>query len=63
MFDRIAAACTGASYLIELSARLELFKYAVAFWRLFITAALATVAALCAMNLKRVAILTPYPDF
>ena len=28
----------------------------------FITAALATVAALRAMNLKRVAILTPYPD-
>lgn len=59
----IAAACTGASYLIGAEREAEIVKEMQSrFGVPFITAALATVAALRAMNSKRVAILTPYPD-
>ena len=61
--NSIAAACTGASYLIGAEREAGIVQNMQSrFGVPFITAALATVAALRAMNLKRVAILTPYPD-
>lgn len=59
----IAAACTGASYLIGAEREAEIVaEMQGRFGVPFLTAALATVAALRAMDAKRVALLTPYPD-
>ena len=59
----IAAACTGASYLIGAEREAGIVQDMQSrFGVPFITAALATVAALRAMKSKRIAILTPYPD-
>jgi maleate cis-trans isomerase len=58
----IAAACTGASYLIgaeqeaQIVARVEAERGVA-----FITAALASVAALRAMGANKIALLSPYP--
>lgn len=59
----IAAACTGASYLIGAKREAEIVtemqtRYSVP----FLTAALATVAALRALGARRIALLTPYPE-
>ncbi|MCH9785475.1 hypothetical protein OAC59_10485 [Planktomarina temperata] len=59
----IAAACTGASYLIGAEAEAKIVtqmerSYGVP----FITAALASVAALRVMNACKIALLSPYPD-
>jgi len=59
----IAAACTGASYLIGAEREAEIVQDIQSrFGVPFITAALATVAALRAMKLTRIAVLTPYPE-
>ncbi|SHG67782.1 maleate cis-trans isomerase family protein [Marivita hallyeonensis] len=59
----IAAACTGASYLIGADREAEIVgEMQSRFGVPFLTAALATVAALRAMKAKRIALLTPYPE-
>lgn len=59
----IAAACTGASYLIGRDAEEEIVADISDRWGLpFITAALASVMALRHMGAKRIALLSPYPD-
>lgn len=59
----IAAACTGASYLIGKDAETALaHRISHAHGVPFLTAALATVAALRQMNATRLALLSPYPD-
>ncbi len=61
--DVIAAACTGASYLIGVEAEAELVvRIEDRFSVPFITAALATVAALRAMGAEKLAVLSPYPE-
>lgn len=61
--DVLAAACTGASYLIgaDVEARM-VSRLEAAFGVPFITAALASVAALRAMGARRIAVLSPYPE-
>lgn len=61
--DVIAAACTGASYLIgaEEEARI-VAEVEAARGVPFLTAALATVAALRALNARKIAVLSPYPE-
>jgi len=59
----LAAACTGASYLIGHQAEAELTRrigdrFGVPFW----TAARASTAMLKAMGARRLALLTPYPE-
>ena len=59
----IAAACTGASYLIGAETEAKIVaKMEHAYSVPFITAALASVAALRAMNASKIALLSPYPD-
>ncbi|MBO6774730.1 MAG: aspartate/glutamate racemase family protein [Marinibacterium sp.] len=59
----IATACTGASYLIGAAREAEIVDEMQArFGVPFLTAALATVAALRAMGARRIALLTPYPE-
>ncbi|MFC6584949.1 hypothetical protein [Sulfitobacter aestuariivivens] len=59
----IAAACTGASYLIGARREAEIVEEMQArFGVPFLTAALATVAALRALGAARIALLTPYPE-
>ncbi len=59
----IAAACTGASYLIGAEAEARIVdQVEVARGVPFLTAALASVAALRAMKAQRIALLTPYPE-
>ncbi len=59
----LAAACTGASYLIGAAHEAEIVKeMQVRFGVPFLTAALSTVSALRATNAKRIALLSPYPD-
>jgi maleate cis-trans isomerase len=59
----VAAACTGASYLIGKAAEAELVAAVEARRGVpFLTAALAVTAALRAMGARRLALLTPYPD-
>lgn len=59
----MAAACTGASYLIGAARKAEIVKdMQVRFGVPFLTAALSTVTALRAVNAKRIALLTPYPN-
>ena len=59
----IAAACTGASYLIGAEAEARIIKELEAARRVpFITAALASVAALRMMGAVRIALLSPYPE-
>ena len=61
--DVIAAACTGASYLIGAEAEARIVKDVEMRRGVpFLTAALASVAALRAMNARRIALLTPYPE-
>jgi len=61
--DVIAAACTGASYLIGLEAEARIVDEVEAARGVpFLTAALASVAALRAMNARRIGLLSPYPD-
>lgn len=61
--DVIAAACTGASYLIgveeeaRIVAEIEARRHVP-----FITAALASVAALRVLNARKIALLSPYPE-
>lgn len=58
----IAAACTGASYLIGRDAEARLVdRIEAARGVPFLTAAHATVAALHAMGARRIALLSPYP--
>lgn len=58
----LAAACTGASYLIGAEAEARLVdRIEAARGVPFLTAALASVAALRAMKARRIALLTPYP--
>jgi maleate cis-trans isomerase len=58
----IAAACTGASYLIGAAREAEIVDQVEAERGVpFITAALASVAALRAMGAERIALLSPYP--
>ncbi len=59
----IAAACTGASYLIGALREAEIVdEMQTRFGVPFLTAALATVAALRAVGARRIALLTPYPE-
>ena len=59
----LAAACTGASYLIGKQAEAALVAEIEAARNLpFITAARAATAALQEMGARRIALLTPYPD-
>jgi len=59
----IAAACTGASYLIGADREAEIVdEMQLHFGVPFLTAALATVAALRATEARRIALLTPYPE-
>ena len=59
----IAAACTGASYLIGAEAEAEIVAQIEHVYGVpFITAALASVAALRAMNARKIALISPYPD-
>ena len=59
----IAAACTGASYLIGAEAETEIVtRMENAYGVPFIAADLASVAALRAMNARKIALLSPYPD-
>lgn len=59
----IAAACTGASYLIGAQAEADIVaQMERAYGVPFITAALASVAALRTMNARKIALLSPYPD-
>lgn len=61
--DVVAAACTGASYLIGAEAEARIVaEMEAARGRPFVTAALASVAALRAMNARRIALLSPYPE-
>lgn len=61
--DVVAAACTGASYLIGLDSELQITEEVEARRGVpFLTAALASVAMLRAMDAKKVALLTPYPE-
>mgnify|MGYP001823022609 CR=1 FL=1 len=61
--DVVAAACTGASYLIGLERELQLTDAVEARRNVpFLTAALASVAMLRAMDARKVALLTPYPE-
>ena len=62
-FTCIAAACTGASYLIGPQREAEIVSGMQARFHIpFLTAALATVAALRALGARRIALLTPYPE-
>jgi maleate isomerase len=59
----LAAACTGASYLIGKQAEAALVAEIEAARSLpFITAGLAATAALHEMGARRIALLSPYPD-
>lgn len=59
----IAAACTGASYLIGAEAEARIVdEIEQARGVPFLTAALASVAALRQMRAERIALLSPYPD-
>ena len=59
----IAAACTGASYLIGKDAEAELVDRIEAQYEVpFVTAALASVMALRAIGARKIALLSPYPD-
>lgn len=59
----IAAACTGASYLIGAQAEADIVAQMERTYGVpFITAALASVAALRTMNARKIALLSPYPD-
>lgn len=59
----LAAACTGASYLIGAQAEARIVHEVEAARGVpFITAALASVAALHQMGARRIALLSPYPD-
>jgi maleate isomerase len=59
----IAAACTGASYLIGPEREAKLVDEMQSYFRVpFLTAALTTVSALNAMGSKKIALLTPYPS-
>lgn len=59
----IAAACTGASYLIGANAEADIVaQVEQARGVPFLTAALASVAALRQMGAQRIALLSPYPD-
>lgn len=59
----IAAACTGASYLIGAKKEAQIVgQMEQRFEVPFITAALASVAALRALGATRIALLSPYPD-
>lgn len=59
----IAAACTGASYLIGAEREAEIVDAVEAQSGVpFITAALASVAALRSMGAQRIALLSPYPE-
>ncbi|MEM9107872.1 MAG: hypothetical protein AAGC96_19690 [Pseudomonadota bacterium] len=61
--DVIAAACTGASYLIGLDQELRLTDEIEARRNVpFLTAALASTAMLRAMDARKIALLTPYPE-
>ena len=61
--DVIAAACTGASYLIGAEAEARLVEDIEAERGVpFLTAALASVAALRVMGARRIALLSPYPE-
>jgi maleate isomerase len=61
--DVIAAACTGASYLIGAEAEARLVdEVQSSHGKPFLTAALASVAALRLMGAKKIALLTPYPE-
>ncbi len=61
--DVIAAACTGASYLIGKEAEDALVDRIEARYGVpFVTAALASVMALRALGARRIALLSPYPD-
>lgn len=60
--DVIAAACTGASYLIGAEAEARIVDQIEAERGVpFLTAALASVAVLRMMGARRIALLTPYP--
>ena len=59
----IAAACTGASYLIGVEAEARIVAEVEAARGVpFLTAALASVAALRRMGAERIALLSPYPE-
>lgn len=59
----IAAACTGASYLIGAKAEADIVaEVETAQGVPFLTAALASVSALRRVGARRIALLTPYPD-
>lgn len=59
----LAAACTGASYLIGAEAEARIVAEVEAARQVpFVTAALASVAALRQIGAKRIALLTPYPE-
>ncbi len=61
--DVIAAACTGASYLIGKEAEIALVDQIEAQYGVpFVTAALASVMALKALGARKIAVLSPYPD-
>ncbi len=61
--DVIAAACTGASYLIGVEQEASIVAEVEAARGVpFITAALASVAALRALGVRRIALLSPYPE-
>ena len=61
--DVIAAACTGASYLIGAAAEARIVEEIEAARGVpFLTAAKASVAALRAMDAGKIALLTPYPE-
>ena len=61
--DVIAAACTGASYLIGVEDEARIVAEVEAARGVpFVTAALASVAALRVMGARRIALLSPYPD-
>lgn len=59
----LASACTGASYLIGKAAEVELVNAVEAECGVpFLTSALAVTAALRALDARRLALLTPYPE-
>ena len=61
--DVIAAACTGASYLIGTEAEAALVDQIEARYEVpFVTAALATVMALRGLGAEKIALLSPYPE-
>ena len=61
--DVIASACTGASYLIGEKAELEIKSEMENRYKVpFLTAALATVNALRDLDVKKISLLSPYPD-